>query len=130
MSTLPTPWNDPIFTAAMAQALLNQPHHILLTHNSSHLLARVVPHSPADVLTLYTPPEARRHGHARALMNQLIAHARVAPCPAITLEVRASNTPARALYESLGFSIQTTRKGYYANPVDDAVVYGLALENT
>lgn len=124
---LPPTFTDPIFTRQQVESLLAQPHHTLLTHQASHLLARLVPSTPADILTLYTPPQARRQGHARILMQQLITAAQTVPCPAITLEVRAANTPARTLYESLGFTVQTTRKGYYQNPADDAVVYTLTL---
>ena len=40
----------------------------------------------------------------------------------LTLEVRASNTPARALYESLGFVLVGTRRNYYHNPKEDALI--------
>ena len=38
------------------------------------------------------------------------------------LEVRASNQPAIALYDKLGFAPVGVRKAYYSNPVEDAVV--------
>ena len=40
----------------------------------------------------------------------------------LTLEVRASNDPARALYESLGFAHVGTRRNYYQNPKEDALI--------
>ena len=43
----------------------------------------------------------------------------------IFLEVRESNTPAIALYESLGFEKIGVRKGYYDKPKEDAVIYRL-----
>ena len=39
-----------------------------------------------------------------------------------TLEVRASNTAARRLYEQAGFRVAGVREGYYSRPVDDALV--------
>ena len=39
-----------------------------------------------------------------------------------TLEVRRSNLTALGLYERLGFAIAGTRKNYYANPVEDALI--------
>ena len=39
-----------------------------------------------------------------------------------TLEVRRSNDPARMLYERFGFSVAGVRRGYYSNPVEDALV--------
>lgn len=120
-------WTDPHLTADMAAKLLAQPYHHLLTHGSSHLLAKIIPGQPADILTLYTPPEARRQGHARALLTNLITRVKAAQGTSITLDVRASNAAAISLYERLGFTRQTTRKGYYTNPPDDAVVYMLNL---
>ena len=40
----------------------------------------------------------------------------------LTLEVRASNGPAIALYEKLGFSEIGRRKNYYRNPREDALI--------
>jgi ribosomal-protein-alanine N-acetyltransferase len=39
-----------------------------------------------------------------------------------SLEVRVSNTAARALYESLGFYEVAVRRGYYRDPEEDAFV--------
>jgi [ribosomal protein S18]-alanine N-acetyltransferase len=39
-----------------------------------------------------------------------------------TLEVRRSNTPARRLYERLGFEVAATRPNYYVSPPEDALI--------
>jgi ribosomal-protein-alanine N-acetyltransferase len=39
-----------------------------------------------------------------------------------TLEVRQSNAAARAFYERLGFVIEGTRRDYYRDPREDALV--------
>lgn len=120
-------WHDPILSEAQAAALLAQPGHVLLRHQGSHLLARVIAGSPADIITLYTPPQHRRQGHARALLNQLIDQATQTGCAHITLEVRASNTAAIALYESFDFTQAATRKAYYSNPAEDALILTRSL---
>lgn len=38
------------------------------------------------------------------------------------LEVRKSNYKARSFYDKLGFSQLYTRKDYYVNPVEDAII--------
>lgn len=38
------------------------------------------------------------------------------------LEVRAGNVAAQKLYEKIGFTSYYVRKGYYHNPVEDAVM--------
>ena len=40
----------------------------------------------------------------------------------IHLEVRESNTPARTLYEKLGFTVDGIRKNYYERPRENAVL--------
>lgn len=132
LPAVPESWEDPILPRATAAKLLAQPGHLLLETRhpdrpSAHILARVIPHAPVDVLTLYTPPSHRRLGMARALLEHLITEARDAKCPTVTLEVRASNAAARQLYELLAFRPAATRKGYYDTPREDAVVYTLAL---
>lgn len=130
LTAIPANWQDPIFTAEQAATLLAQPHHILLAINAGqggHLLARVMPHTPADLLTFFVPESSRNQGHAKQLMQAFLSHARSAPCPALTLEVRASNTAAINLYTTLGLQILTRRSAYYANPVEDAVVMQLEI---
>ena len=38
------------------------------------------------------------------------------------LEVRASNTPAQALYKAAGFREAGLRKNYYQNPAEDGLI--------
>ena len=45
----------------------------------------------------------------------------------VTLEVRASNAPAIALYESFGFELVGARKKYYENK-EDAILYNFKVE--
>lgn len=48
-------------------------------------------------------------------------------CDKFFLEVRASNDKAKALYEKLGYKAITTRKDYYSDPKEDAVIYSMEL---
>ena len=56
------------------------------------------------------------------LLNELIAHARAKNGSGIFLEVRESNQSARGLYRKMGFEETGRRKGYYANPAEDAIL--------
>jgi ribosomal-protein-alanine N-acetyltransferase len=47
---------------------------------------------------------------------------------AMELEVRASSEAARGLYRALGFVEQGRRRGYYREPVEDAVLMGVGLQ--
>ena len=64
----------------------------------------------------------RRHGLAREIMAALEGYARENAISVLTLEVRASNEAARALYSSLGWSVTGTRKNFYRLPREDAIL--------
>ena len=84
----------------------------------------------ADILNVAVVPAARRRGLARALMLEL--EARLAPkgVERITLEVRASNRAAIALYEGLGYAQVGLRRGYYEKPREDALIMQKQMERT
>lgn len=68
---------------------------------------------------------ARRQGIGRGLMQALCDYSRKTDCIALTLEVRVTNTPAKRLYESLGFESAGVRKNFYRDPVEDAEILWL-----
>ena len=76
----------------------------------------------ADVMNVAVHPDFRRQGIAELLCNALVNHLRQNQIHCLTLEVRASNAPAIALYEKLGFSEIGRRKNYYRNPREDALI--------
>lgn len=81
----------------------------------------------ADITNVATHPNFRRRGLAAALLTALKAEAKKRGIENIFLEVRRSNTAARALYEKQGFKVVGERKGFYANPKEDAILMALAL---
>lgn len=70
-------------------------------------------------------PEKRKIGIGKAILNHVIELTRDMGVKSWYLEVRESNTAAQALYRSAGFSSVGTRKNYYINPVEDAVLMNL-----
>ena len=75
-----------------------------------------------DVMNVAVHPDWRRQGIAENLINHLIRELKVRGSHALMLEVRASNAPAIALYEKLGFRQVGLRKNYYRNPKEDALI--------
>lgn len=73
-------------------------------------------------------PTFRRQGAGRALLAALAARARAQGLAFVTLEVRASNVPAIALYEGAGYVRVGTRKNFYRAPQEDAVLMTLYLK--
>ncbi len=65
--------------------------------------------------------DARRHGVASALLD-VFCRFGAAKLAFLTLEVRASNAPAIALYEKYGFQRAGLRPKYYDKPREDAVI--------
>jgi [ribosomal protein S18]-alanine N-acetyltransferase len=66
---------------------------------------------------------ARRKGLGKRLLQHLLSAAHEINSASVFLEVRESNTAARALYEKAGFAQIGRRKIYYTNPPEDAVLY-------
>jgi ribosomal-protein-alanine N-acetyltransferase len=73
----------------------------------------------ADMMNIAVADTHRRRGITRMLVEELI---RQLDAYQLTLEVRASNAPAIALYEKLGFTQVGLRKNYYHKPKEDALI--------
>ena len=67
-------------------------------------------------------PEYRGKGVGTRLMAELIRLLLARGLTALTLEVRPSNAPARALYARYGFHEAGVRKGYYQDNGEDALI--------
>ena len=72
-------------------------------------------------------PDCRRQGVAGQLLQVFLNFAKGNQLAFLTLEVRASNYPAIALYGSRGFRGVGRRKNYYEHPREDAVIMTLDL---
>ena len=75
-----------------------------------------------DMMNVAVHPDFRRRGIAEALVTGLVEELKTQGSHCLTLEVRASNAPAIALYKKLGFSEIGRRKNYYRNPREDALI--------
>jgi len=67
----------------------------------------------SHVLNICVRPESRQQGIGRKLLRHLVSVARRHEAEVIFLEVRPSNTTARALYEDEGFNELGNRRDYY-----------------
>lgn len=75
-----------------------------------------------DIYNVAVKKEFRRQHIGEMLLKTLIKTSVELGITAFTLEVRASNTPAINLYESLGFEPAGLRKDFYSKPNEDAVI--------
>ena len=76
----------------------------------------------SDVMNVAVHPDFRRRGIAETLVCALVEELKAIGSHCLTLEVRASNLAAIALYEKMGFAEVGRRKNYYRNPREDALI--------
>ena len=119
----PRPWSFGLYLGELA---LPEERRIYLVARSG---GQVVGHAglmfAADdghVTTVAVDPRWQRHGIAARLLVVLFREARSRGATDLTLEVRACNEPAQALYRRFGFAEAGIRKGYYAETGEDAVI--------
>ena len=74
------------------------------------------------MMNVAVDPVFRRNHLGEQLILSLVEKLREKESHSLTLEVRASNVPAIALYEKLGFAQVGRRPNYYRNPKEDALI--------
>jgi ribosomal-protein-alanine N-acetyltransferase len=110
-----TPWSASAFAD-----LLVQPGVMLHAEIDGFVLIRVAA-DEAEILTLAVRPGARRAGLGSRLVSAAVDLAAAAGSQRLLLEVAEDNTPARALYDRLGFESAGRRPRYYARPQGPAI---------
>jgi len=75
-----------------------------------------------DMMNIAVHPDHRRKKIGEQLVLSLEKDLRKKESTCLTLEVRASNEPAKSLYYKLGFLEVGRRKNYYRNPKEDALI--------
>lgn len=76
----------------------------------------------SHVTTIAVRPESRGKKYGEMLLLHLLDEAIARGASWMTLEVRESNTVAQALYRKYGFTTVSTRKGYYSDNNENALV--------
>lgn len=123
-----TPWTENMLTDA-----LFDPHcsFIVAEDGEGGVLGYAGLHVVLDegyIDNIAVEEAARRHGVASALLDVYCRFGEV-NLAFLTLEVRASNAPAIALYEKHGFVRAGLRKGYYQHPREDAIIMTKEFEH-
>ncbi|MBV8762781.1 MAG: ribosomal protein S18-alanine N-acetyltransferase [Deltaproteobacteria bacterium] len=83
-----------------------------------------------QILAIATSPDHRGRGLGGEMLAHVLAQSAALGCQIASLEVRAGNAPAIALYERHGFRTVHVRARYYQDDGEDALVMtrGLATE--
>lgn len=119
--TSSTPWSLGLFLAEVRREerlyLVARQHGVVVGY-AGMLFALFDGH----VTTIAVDPDRQQARLGTRLLLALIRGAIERGSEAVTLEVRASNAPAQALYRRFGFVPEGARRGYYQDPVEDALV--------
>ena len=118
-------FSDPWVEAAIRSELENPLSYWLVALDGEVLAGYIGSQTvlgEADIMNVAVAPEYRRKGIGRALLVRLQEDLCAKEVHSLTLEVRASNEPAIALYESLGYVQVGRRPNYYHKPKEDALI--------
>lgn len=82
----------------------------------------------AEVYQIAVDEPYRRRGIGELMLSYAMTQMEDMGALALYLEVRVSNKPAIALYESFGFERVGIRKKYYTAPTEDAMIMKRVIE--
>ena len=76
-----------------------------------------------DIFKIFIREHDRQKGYATKLLDTVYNLAKRYNSKKIMVEVRSNNKSAISFYERSNFKYISTRKSYYKNPDDDALIY-------
>jgi len=116
-ASFPSPWKPEFFLSEMsnpyARLVVAERAGLVIGYFCRWLVADEV-----HILNVAVHPDHRRWGVGKFLLQKILTEARQSGACSASLEVRASNLPAIALYQALGFQQVAIRRGYYENGED------------
>ena len=123
-ASLPNPWSEAIWRDELSSPfglylILEEEGEVVGFIGVKHVAEET------HVMTVAVVPNRRGRGHARALVGAALEAPASRESRRVHLEVRPSNTAARTLYASLGFTETGRRPRYYGD--EDAVLMTLEL---
>lgn len=124
------PWSRGNFVDSLASGYVAR----VLYAGSGEVLGYFVAMAGVDemhLLNITVAPAHQHLGHARFMIDALVAECRVRRAQQLWLEVREGNARARAIYLKRGFVQVGVRRGYYPAPQgrrEDAIVMSLHLQ--
>jgi ribosomal-protein-alanine N-acetyltransferase len=81
-----------------------------------------------EILNFAVRPGARLKGMGSALLRQAIEWSELFAAEHVFLEVRSSNLTALRFYQTHNFQVTGTRPGYYAAPIESAILLTASVE--
>lgn len=121
----PTPWSLNSYKFELEQ---NTASHQWVIEADGVVAAFIVCWYLGDevhIANLAVAPQFRRLSLGRTLLTYALNRAYAEGMRSATLEVRVSNKAAQSLYAGYGFEVVATRKGYYQDNREDALLMQL-----
>lgn len=115
------PWSERSFTEFFTQSY-SAAYVALHGDNVVGYAGMYITYGEGNITNVAVSYRWRRLGAASRLIDSLARHEGV---DRLLLEVRVSNLPAISLYKSRGFIIDGTRRDFYSNPREDALLMSL-----
>ncbi len=122
-------WSDNAYTRLFTA----EPPRIVLIAEAEQVEAFLVGKvigADAEVENIVVSEKSRRQGLGLLLLRRFLEEGGRRGVRRIFLEVRESNDAARMLYKTFGFRESGRRPKYYCDPVEDAVLYEIAVPET
>jgi len=121
------PWTEKTFASNQGERYLNL--KLTVDGKMAGFAITQVVLDEATLFNLAISPAYQRRGLGRQLLEFLIPQLIERGVFTLWLEVRASNQPALALYEQLGFNEVSVRRNYYPSATgrEDAIMMALPL---
>ncbi|RJQ38280.1 MAG: ribosomal-protein-alanine N-acetyltransferase [Nitrospiraceae bacterium] len=123
-----TPWSETLFFNELYKQRSIPKVAVIGDRIAGYICANHVA-DEGHILNLAVHPDFRGKGIAKILVKHILEELKDTACRFLYLEVRASNNAARKLYEGFGFNVVGTRKIYYTEPNEDAVIMMLRLDS-
>lgn len=118
----PAPWTEAMFRQEVEETWLSRSFVALLDgHVVGYIIAWFL-RGEVHVLNVAVSAAHQRRGIGRKLMTHVIELGQQSEHYMVTLEVRASNDPAKLLYVTMGFAPVGIRRRYYRDNDEDAIV--------
>ncbi len=118
----PRPWSASLFLSELAMRSSRGYFVARVGRTVVGYAGMMLSGDDAHVTTIAVDPGWQRHGIGTRLMLALAHEAISRGTRNLTLEVRAANTSAQAMYRHFGLAPVGTRRNYYAETNEDALV--------
>ena len=119
-------FSDPWDEKSLEDSFEHDYNHLLMEKRDGRVVGYVIysdVQGDAELLRIAVDKRYRRKGIAARLMQSMLDELTEAGAERVSLEVRAHNISAVALYKKFGFADIFVRKNYYHDPEDDALIF-------